>query len=162
MKQLFALFVALSLCTSTFASGSASVLPSSKPAPLNAAELFLPIGKEGMKISLLELSQIRVKDFEKISGRKLTFADKVKFRIGQSQLAKKINYDNTLNVKKLSSLKPSKKATERSRKYLRTCLILLLAAIVLALLALLIPFFGILSIVAGIGALIFFIMWIIE
>ena len=162
MKKILGLFIALSVLTSSFASGIASSPGSSKLSPLNASELMIPIGKDGKKISLLDLSQIRLKEFEKLSGHKMNFGEKIKFRIAQNQLAKSINQDNTVNVKKMNSLKPSKRATERSKKYLRTWLVLLLIAVVCVLLALIIPFFGILSIIFGLGALLFFILWVLE
>ena len=162
MKKILGLFIALSVLTSSFASGIASSPASSKPLPLNASELMIPIGKDGKKISLLDLSQIRLKEFEKLSGHKMNFGEKIKFRIAQNQLAKSINQDNTVNVKKMNSLKHSKKSSDKKRQYSRTWLILLILALVCALLALIIPFFGILSIIFGVGFLLFFVLWLIE
>lgn len=162
MKQILGLFIALSVLTASFASGIAPSPASSKPAHLNASELFIPIGKDGKKISLLDFSQIRVKEYEKLSGQKMNFAEKIKFRVVQNQLAKSINNDNTLNLKKLNGLKHSKKSSDKRRQYSRTWLVLLILALVCALLALILPFFGILSLIFGIGFLLFFILWLIE
>jgi len=162
MKKVLGLFVALSIFSTSFGSGSASVLPSNKPAKINASEVFIPIGKNGQKISLLDLSKIRVKEFETISGRKMKFSDKVKFRLGQKQLSNSINSDNTIDAKKLGSLKPGKKATEKSRQYLRIWLVLLAAAIILSILGIFVGFLWIIGLIASLGALIFFILWLIE
>jgi len=71
--------------------------------PINASKIYLPVGKTGHLISLMELSQISVKDFEKLSGNKMKFADKVKFKVTQRELSKNINADGTFNSKKFEN-----------------------------------------------------------
>jgi len=66
---------------------------------LNAAEIFLPVGKTGQKISLLELTQIKVKDFQKLTGRKMDVFDKASFTLAQKKASKMINRDGTINNK---------------------------------------------------------------
>jgi hypothetical protein len=98
MKKILALFVALSILTSSFA----SVIPTE--APKKASEIFVPIGKTGKQISLLDLSQISLKDFEVVSGQKLKFAEKISFKLAQKQIRNSINSDGTLNNKKLEKV----------------------------------------------------------
>ena len=71
--------------------------------PINSREVFIPVGNTGHLISLMNLSQISVKDFENLSGKKMKFADKVKFKLGQRELRKKINDDGTFNSKQLEN-----------------------------------------------------------
>jgi len=162
MKKIIGLVVALSIFNLSFASGSATDLTFNMPAKQNAAHIFIPIGKDGQKISLLELSKIKVKDFETLTGRQLKFSDKLKFKIGQKQLANSIHADGTINNKKLANLNTTKRATEQSRKYLRIWLVLLAASIILYLLSLAISFLWILGLLASLGAAVFFVLWIIE
>jgi hypothetical protein len=70
--------------------------------PANAANVFIPIGKTGLKISLLELSEIKVKDFELLTGKDMKFFDKLVFKKAQKQLKQSINDDGTFNQKKLN------------------------------------------------------------
>ncbi len=161
MKKFLGLFIALSILTSSFASGNASLLPSSKPAKINAANVFIPIGKD-RKVSLLDLSHMRVKDFESITGRKLSFSEKVKFTLGQKQLAKSINNDGTINNKKLASLNPAQRATEKSHRYLRIWLVLLVISIAFSILSIVSSFFWVIGALAGLGAVVFFVLWLIE
>jgi uncharacterized BrkB/YihY/UPF0761 family membrane protein len=98
MKKILALFTMLAFATSTFASFSVTE-PVKK-----ATEIFIPVGKSGMQISLMDLSQIKVKEFESISGKKMKFVDKVGFKIAQRELRNSINSDGTLNSKKLNKI----------------------------------------------------------
>jgi hypothetical protein len=69
--------------------------------PLKADEIYLPVGKTGNLISLMDLSHISVKDFETLSGKKMKFLEKMNFKIGQHELKKSINYDGTFNKKSI-------------------------------------------------------------
>src|SRR4030095_4060425 len=82
---------------------STTALPSDPATRLSvkADEVYLPVGKTGRLISLMDLSRISVKDFEKLSGEKMKLFDKVSFRIGQRQLKKSINEDGTFNKKSI-------------------------------------------------------------
>ncbi len=68
---------------------------------LNASEIFILVGKTGQKISLLELSQIKIKDFELLRGQKLKFFDRLVFTAAQKKLKNNINRDDTFNNEKL-------------------------------------------------------------
>jgi hypothetical protein len=82
---------------------STTSLPSIAPAtvPVKADEVYLPIGKTGRLISLLDLSRISVKDFERLSSEKMSLSEKVGFKMGQRQLRKSINHDGTFNKKSI-------------------------------------------------------------
>lgn len=69
--------------------------------PLKASEVYLPVGKSGKMISLLDLSQIRVKDFEKLTGKDMKLFDKIGFKLAQKKLRRSINNDQTLNKKQI-------------------------------------------------------------
>ncbi len=75
-----------------------------------ASEIFFPIGKTGQQISLLELSKVKVKDFEILRCQKMDFFDRLSFRVAQKKLRNNINSDGTLNNKKL--IKVFTKASE--------------------------------------------------
>lgn len=95
MKNVFALLLAVSCIVQSFA---ASVVTP----PKNASAVLFPIGNNGQTISLLELSQIDVKTFESLSGRYLSFMDRVGFKMAQRDLRKSIREDGTINSKKLN------------------------------------------------------------
>lgn len=96
MKKFLLLFVAFVVVTGSFASFNL-IEPQKK-----ATEVFVPIGKSGLQISLMDLSQIKVKEFESLSGKKMKFVDKIGFKIAQRDLRKSINNDGTFNSKKLN------------------------------------------------------------
>ena len=98
MKKILVLFVALTVLFTSFAAVTVEAPPT------KASEIFLPVGKSGQKISLLELSQISVKDFEALSGQKMKFFEKAGFKLAQRDLRKSINEDGTLNNKNLDKL----------------------------------------------------------
>ena len=79
-----------------------NLIPSSvvKP-PLKADEVYLPVGKTGHLISLMDLSRISVKDFETLSGQKMKFVEKVQFKVTQRELKKSINEDGTFSRKSI-------------------------------------------------------------
>lgn len=96
MKRAFFLL----LFTAIFSLGYSNSYSNVKP-PIKANEVFLPIGKSGQMISIEELSVIKVRDFEALTGKKLRFLDKIGFSISQKQLRKSINPDGTFNKKKV-------------------------------------------------------------
>lgn len=95
MKKILVFFAALFLITSSNA--SVNVI---EPR-LNASEIFFPVGNTGKQISLMDLSQINLKDFENLTGKKLNFIDRVGFKAAQKKLKKSIDSDGTLNNKKV-------------------------------------------------------------
>ena len=95
MKKLVTLFTALAFVLSSFAA-----VITETPAK-NANEIFVPVGNGGQKISLMDLSQISMKEFETIAGKKLKLVDKVALKLAQRDLRKSINEDGTINSKRL-------------------------------------------------------------
>ena len=103
MKKLLTLLIAMAVFTTSFGGASAVILPKKNP-KLNANEVFIPIGKNGEKISLMDLSEMKVKELEAVTGKKMKLADKVGFKIAQNQLRNSINADGSINNKKLDKL----------------------------------------------------------
>ena len=95
MKKLVTLFTALAFVLFSFA----AVI--TETPPKNANEIFVPVGNAGQKISLMDLSQISMKEFATITGKKLKFVDKVALKLAQRDLRKSINEDGTINSKRL-------------------------------------------------------------
>jgi len=95
-------FVLLALVATFFVAYSTSY--SNEKPPVKANEVFLPIGKSGQMISLQDLSVIKVKEFEALTGKKMKLVDKIGFSITQKQLQKSINSDGTFNKKKFQKL----------------------------------------------------------
>ena len=102
MKKVILYLVLAVLCTTSYSFSKPPSVPESH-FPINSREVYIPVGNTGQLISLMDLSQISVKDFEKLSGKKMKFADKVKFKVGQRELRKKINEDGTFNSKKFEN-----------------------------------------------------------
>ena len=98
MKKIIFLFALIAFFSASY---SATSLNFAKPAKnsIKATEVYLPIGKKGELISLMDLSQIRVKDYEALTGKEMKFINKVNFKIAQRQLRKNINYDGSLSKK---------------------------------------------------------------
>jgi hypothetical protein len=95
MKKIFA-FVALSfLINVSFATVSIT------PPRLKASEIFLPVGISGQKISLLDLSTMKIKELEQIRGDKMSFKDRVGFKIAQKKLRDNIAPDGSFDTRKI-------------------------------------------------------------
>jgi hypothetical protein len=95
MRKSILLFAAICLTVSSFASFTLT-----KP-PLKASEVYVPIGKSGEKISLLDLSRIKIREYQEFTGKKMRLMDKIAFKAAQKQLRNSINYDGTFNSKKI-------------------------------------------------------------
>lgn len=109
MKRILGLFMALTVLTSSYAAGTASVLPSSKkPAKINAADVMIPVGKTGQQISLLDLSHMKVKEVEALTGQKMKLADKIGFKVAQKELSRSISADGTIDSKQLNKMAAKK------------------------------------------------------
>ena len=104
MKKFFLLLAAFALFTTTFA---ASIIRDNSK---NANNIFLPIGNN-TQISLMDLSKINVKDYEKISGKHLNFFQKISFKAGQKKLRHSITTDGTITNKKLLNIMSDMDAT---------------------------------------------------
>ena len=93
----------LLLATIVIAGSYATSVSETKPV-LNANQIFLPVGKTGKTISLMELSQISLRDFEVLTNQKMKFFDRLAFKAGQKKLRKNIAEDGTLKKKKLEKM----------------------------------------------------------
>ena len=100
MKKVI-IFFAFIASFSSINSTTNSVPSSAAKPPLKADEVYLPVGKTGHLISLMDLSRISVKDFETMSGEKMKFSEKVQFKLSQRQLKKSINEDGTFSRKSI-------------------------------------------------------------
>ena len=92
-----AIFLFLSV---TFNVAFTTTLNTAKP-PLKASEIYFPLGKSGELISLQDLSVIKIKEFETLTGKKMKFFDKVGFKLSQNKLRNSINLDGTFSRKKV-------------------------------------------------------------
>ena len=92
----------MAFAATTFAGSNSLIEPSSKPVKLNAADVLIPVGKDGKQVSLLELSEMKVKELEKITGTKMKLVDKIGFKVAQKQLRESIDADGSINNKKLN------------------------------------------------------------
>jgi len=110
MKKFLFLALAAFLSFSVFAAPAA--LNPTKPKSPNAADVMIPIGKDGQQVSLLHLSKMSVKEVEEITGKKMKLADKLGFKVAQRQLKSNINEDGTLNNRKIA--KQAKRAADGS------------------------------------------------
>lgn len=95
MKKIILLFTALCLVVSSFAAFTLEA------PPLKANEVYITVGKNGEKISLLNLSRMKVKDLQELTGKKMKFFDKIGFTIAQKRLRESINSDGTFSQKKM-------------------------------------------------------------
>src|SRR6266536_546878 len=93
MRKAIILFIALIIVGVSYA--SINIIEPK----LNAAQIFFPVGKTGKQISLLELSQISVKDFQTLTGKKMNLVDKIGFNLEQKKLRSFINADGSVTKK---------------------------------------------------------------
>ncbi|HET6767220.1 MAG TPA: hypothetical protein VFH08_07470 [Chitinophagaceae bacterium] len=100
MKKTIILFALIAFISAT-SSATSSIFIKPPKNPVKASEVYLPVGKAGELISLMDLSRISVKDYETLTGKKMKFINKMNFKIGQRQLKKSINPDGTFSKKKM-------------------------------------------------------------
>lgn len=96
-------FIVSALLVVLCITGYSSTTPNSDPKPtfpVKSSEVYIPVGKTGQLISILDLSEISVKDFEKLTGKKMKLAERVNFKLGQRELRKNINEDGSFASKK--------------------------------------------------------------
>jgi hypothetical protein len=99
MKKIVILCGWISIFSSAYSTTNSSPHSPSN-LPVKANEVYLPVGKTGHLISLMDLSRISVKDFETLSGKKMKLIEKVSFKLGQQKLKKSINNDGTFSQKR--------------------------------------------------------------
>jgi hypothetical protein len=96
MKKVIGTLLLIAVFSMSYSTANVKVKP-----PVKATEVFFPVGKSGQLISLDEISRINVKDFESLTGKKMSLTDKIGFKISQRQLKKSINPDGSFNKKKI-------------------------------------------------------------
>ena len=79
MKKAFILFLLVAVVSSTYSSTNSIPVTSKNPS-IKATEVYVPVGTNGQLISLMDLSEISVKDFEKLSGKKNEFEGQGEFQ----------------------------------------------------------------------------------
>ena len=95
MKKIFA-FLALSLILNvTFAS---VVVTSPR---LKTSEIFLLLGSTGQRVSLLDLSTIKIKELEQLRRTKMSFGERLTFKVSQKKLRDNIGLDGSIDMKKI-------------------------------------------------------------
>jgi|SRR5215203_650630 len=100
MKKTFILFLLIAVFSATYSSTN-TIPVSSKNPSIKATEVYVPVGKNGQLISLMELSEIKVKDYEVLTGKKMKLMERVKFKMKQRELKKNINYDGTFSKRRV-------------------------------------------------------------
>jgi hypothetical protein len=68
---------------------------------LNAKEVMIPIGGTDKSISLMELSQISAAELEALTGRKMSWGERISFKKAQKKLKKSYDEDGTITSKKI-------------------------------------------------------------
>ncbi len=81
------------------------------PGNPHAASIFFPVGKEGKKISLLELSTISGKSLEELTGNKMNRWERMAFKSSQRKIKKGVNENGEITSKKLLKLFDEPKTT---------------------------------------------------
>ncbi len=105
MKRILTLAIACAFAVSCFAA-SIVVNPSPAPAPataVKASDIMLPVGT-GKFISLQQLADMKATDYERLSGKKMGWLERLEFKLGQKKLRNSINEDGTVNNKKLEKM----------------------------------------------------------
>ena len=101
MRKLLFISITVLFFANSFA---APVLEPVKLPKLNAKNIFIPIGKTDVKISLMELSSISMDKMQSLTGRKMSFIEKISFKITQTKLKNSIAGDGTIKNKKFEKL----------------------------------------------------------
>lgn len=96
MKKLLVLLAVFTFCTASFASTGFSTVPK------NANRMYIPLGNN-TRITLMDLSEMKVKDYEKLSGKHLNFFQKLAFKAEQKKLRNSISEDGTITNNKLAN-----------------------------------------------------------
>ncbi len=100
MQKVITFFVAIMLLASSFASTPVFETPKA----MYASQIMIPIGKDGKKISLLELSKISKADLEKMTGRKMNSYQSMAFKGAQKKMNKGIDENGMVTSKKMQKV----------------------------------------------------------
>jgi len=94
---------AFNLLLAFFVSASLNASTTPAPKPLNAKEIMVPIAN-GKVISFHDLAYIKVADYEKVTGKKLSFLKKIEFKVAQRKLRHSMNEDGTFSNKRMEKM----------------------------------------------------------
>ena len=97
MQKVITFFVAIMLLASSFASTPVFETPKM----MYASQIMIPVGKDGKKISLLELSKISKTDLEALTGRKMNHVQAMAFKGAQKKMNKGIDDNGVVTNKKM-------------------------------------------------------------
>ena len=100
MKKIFTSFYGVLLLAVSFASAPLK----SALNPVHASQIIIPVGKEGAKISLLELSKMSKPELEKITGRKINIIQSLVFKRAQHKIKNGIGNDGMVTDKQIKNL----------------------------------------------------------
>jgi hypothetical protein len=114
MKRVVTLSLAIAMAITTCIASSvvapappATVAPAAvavAPAPVKASDIRIPVGNTGKVVDLQELSTMKVADYEKMTGKKMSWFHRLEFKLAQKKLRHAINADGTVNDKRLEKL----------------------------------------------------------
>lgn len=100
-----AFLLAVAICSAaSFVVPPPAAATAKAPAPLKASDIRIPVGNTGTFIDLQQLSTMKVADYEKMTGQKMSWFHRLAFRVAQKKLRRSINADGTVNNKKLERL----------------------------------------------------------
>lgn len=100
MQKVITFFLAFTLLASSFASTPVHETPKT----VYASQIMIPVGKDGKKISLLELSKISKSDLEKMTGRKMSGMQALAFKGAQKKMNKGIDNNGVVTSKKMKKM----------------------------------------------------------
>lgn len=100
MKKFFTLV--LTLAFFSFSNASGNLIDPKKSSKIKASNVLIPTGKNGEKVSLMDISEMKIKELENITGNKMTLVDKIGFKIAQQKLRNSISPDGTLDNKRFA------------------------------------------------------------
>ena len=96
MKKIFTILMAIGLFLPAIATSALNPTPNA----VKASEIMVPIAK-GKVISFQDLAYIKVSDFEKVTGKKMSLFKKMQFKVAQRKMRSSINDDGSLSNKKM-------------------------------------------------------------
>ena len=111
MKKAITLLALFALFSSTYSATNSNFVTLPKNS-VKAADIYIPIGATGQKISLLELSEISMQDLQTLTGRKMKLMEKIAFKAGQRKLKNNINRDGTLDKRFLKKINKAEDVTK--------------------------------------------------
>ena len=104
MRKLLIATIVFLVCAGTMSFKPIIEKRSEKPGGMNASAVLIPVGTEGKKISLLELSTISRPALEKLTGKKMNFTQRLAFKGAQQKLRQGIDDNGIVTNNKLKKV----------------------------------------------------------